>query len=198
MLSTLRGGTGVTAAIERVEDHLRDETGTRLVSLENPDHLVVRAEDLKLDQMVAQAETADVDLAAASLELQELFNLQQFTMPSRSVKVKERRINALTFWGIPALPRVVESLLDLDLPPPLPAEFSGRIQIPGLWRPSKTFCLFGNPRDSLFSQKKHTDSIRHSIEASAVVQIVLQHFVTGFGACVRTGGLKLKAAFNFR
>lgn len=70
--------------IERVEGHLLDEIGAQSVSLENLDRLVARTEDLKLEQVAANAKTADADLAAATLELQELLNLQQFTMAAVS------------------------------------------------------------------------------------------------------------------
>jgi len=70
--------------IERVEGHLLDEIGVQSVSLENLGRLVSRTEDLKLQQVAANAETSDADLAAATLELQELLNLQQFTMAAVS------------------------------------------------------------------------------------------------------------------
>lgn len=72
------------AEIERVEGHLLDEIGAQSVSLENLDRLIARTEDLKLEQVAANAETSDADLAAATLELQELLNLQQFTMAAVS------------------------------------------------------------------------------------------------------------------
>ena len=70
--------------IERVEAHLLDEVGAQSVSLENLGRLVARTEDLKLEQVAAHALTADADLAAAALKLQELLNLQQFTMAAVS------------------------------------------------------------------------------------------------------------------
>jgi flagellar hook-associated protein 3 FlgL len=70
--------------IERVEGHLLDEVGTQSVTLENLDRLVARTEDLQLEQVAAHAQTSDADLAAATLELQELLNLQQFTMAAVS------------------------------------------------------------------------------------------------------------------
>jgi flagellin-like hook-associated protein FlgL len=70
--------------IERVEGHLLDEVGAQSVSLENLGRLVARTEDLKLEQVAAHSETADADLAAAALKLQELLNLQQFTMAAVS------------------------------------------------------------------------------------------------------------------
>ncbi len=70
--------------IERVEGHLLDEIGAQSVTIENLDQLVSRTEDRQLEQIAAHAETSDADLAAATLELQELLNLQQFTMAAVS------------------------------------------------------------------------------------------------------------------
>jgi len=70
--------------IERVEGHLLDEIGAQSVTIENLDQLVTRTEDRQLEQVAAHAETSDADLAAATLELQELLNLQQFTMAAVS------------------------------------------------------------------------------------------------------------------
>ncbi len=70
--------------IERVEGHLLDEIGAQSVTIENLDQLITRTEDRHLEQIAAHAETSDADLAAATLELQELLNLQQFTMAAVS------------------------------------------------------------------------------------------------------------------
>ncbi len=70
--------------IERVQSQLLDELGIQSVAIENLDRLIERSEDLRLEQQAAYAETADADFAAATLNLQQLLNLQQFTMAAVS------------------------------------------------------------------------------------------------------------------
>ena len=54
--------------------------GVHSVSLEQIDRLEARTGDLKLAERIEYSDTVSADLAAAVLRLQELNNLQQFTM----------------------------------------------------------------------------------------------------------------------
>jgi len=66
--------------LERMSDHLLNEIGVQSVSLEQLSHLHTRTEDSRLEQIAELADTTNADLAAVAVELQELLNLQQFTM----------------------------------------------------------------------------------------------------------------------
>ena len=66
--------------VERVQDHLLDIVGVQSVSLEQIDRLESRTGDLKLAEKIEYNDTVSADVAAAILRLQELNNLQQFTM----------------------------------------------------------------------------------------------------------------------
>lgn len=66
--------------IENMQEHLLDVVGMHSVSLEQIDRLEARTGDLKLAEKVEYSDTVSADLAAAVLRLQELNNLQQFTM----------------------------------------------------------------------------------------------------------------------
>ncbi|MCP4170412.1 MAG: flagellar hook-associated protein 3 [Fuerstiella sp.] len=70
--------------IERVEDHLLGEVGTQSVALEQIERLLIRTQDLTLDQQIQYGETTSADVANAAIRLQELLTLQQFTMTSVS------------------------------------------------------------------------------------------------------------------
>lgn len=70
--------------IERMENHLLSEIGVQSVVLEQMDRLEFRTEDLVLEQEINYGETVSADIAAASIRLQELLTLQQFTTVSVS------------------------------------------------------------------------------------------------------------------
>lgn len=66
--------------IERIQDHVLDIVGVQSVSLEQIDRLESRTGDLKLAEKIEYSDTVNADVAEAVLRLQELNNLQQFTM----------------------------------------------------------------------------------------------------------------------
>lgn len=66
--------------IERIQDHVLDMVGIQSVSLEQIDRLESRTGDLKLAEKIEYSDTVSADVAEAVLRLQELNNLQQFTM----------------------------------------------------------------------------------------------------------------------
>ncbi len=68
--------------IERIEDHLLDEIGTQSVALEQLSRLTLRTEDLQLNARTDHGNLVAADMAHAALRLQEIQNLQQFTMAS--------------------------------------------------------------------------------------------------------------------
>lgn len=70
--------------IEPVEDHLLSEVGAQSVALEQIERLLVRTQDLTLDQEIQYGETTSADVADAAIRLQELLTLQQFTMTTVS------------------------------------------------------------------------------------------------------------------
>ncbi len=66
--------------IERIQDHVLDMVGVQSVSLEQIDRLESRTGDLKLAEKIEYSDTVSADVAEAVLRLQELNNLQQYTM----------------------------------------------------------------------------------------------------------------------
>ena len=145
------------------------------------------------------AERANAELVTERPDLQEPPDIQQVRKSRHKVVVKQHRTSDLDHAS--ALGRMRPASSRLGSVGPISCIVSRIVgQGPNTYLSElpKTCCLFRNPADSVFSPKKRTDSIRHSIRARAVVQVVLQHFATGSGACVQAGGLKLKAAFNFR
>ena len=66
--------------LERIHDHVLDIVGVQSVSLEQIDRLQTRTEDLHLSVEVAYSETVSADVTESITRLQELTNLQQFTM----------------------------------------------------------------------------------------------------------------------
>lgn len=66
--------------LERVHDHILDIIGVQSVSLEQIDRLQSRTEDLKLSGESEYSNTVSADIAESVTRLQELTNLQQFTM----------------------------------------------------------------------------------------------------------------------
>jgi flagellar hook-associated protein 3 len=68
------------ADVERIQDHVLDMIGVQSVSLDHLSRLSNRTGDLKLEEKAALSDTVSADLSASVLRLQELNNLQQFTM----------------------------------------------------------------------------------------------------------------------
>ncbi len=68
------------ADISRVQDHVLDVVGMQSVSMEQLERLTTRTEDLKLAEKIEYSDTVSADISEAVLRLQELNNLQQFTM----------------------------------------------------------------------------------------------------------------------
>lgn len=66
--------------IDRIQDHLLNIVGIQGASMEQIQRLETRTGDLKLAEELEYSETTSADIAAAVLRLQELNNLQQFTM----------------------------------------------------------------------------------------------------------------------
>ncbi len=66
--------------INRIQDHVLDVVGMQSVSMEQIDRLATRTEDLTLAEKSEYSDTVSADISAAVLRLQELNNLQQFTM----------------------------------------------------------------------------------------------------------------------
>ncbi len=66
--------------IERVHEHVLDIIGMQSVSLEQIDRLQNRTEELQLSGKIQYSETVSADVTESITRLQELTNLQQFTM----------------------------------------------------------------------------------------------------------------------
>ncbi|MDA1230752.1 MAG: flagellar hook-associated protein FlgL [Planctomycetota bacterium] len=70
------------ADLERVHSHILDVVGVQSVSLQQIDRLQTRTEDLQLSGKIQYSDTVSADIAESVTRLQELTNLQQFTMAS--------------------------------------------------------------------------------------------------------------------
>lgn len=68
------------ADVEQIQDHLLDMVGIQSVSMEQMDRLQTRTGDLVLAEKSDYSDTVSADISEAVLRLQELNNLQQFTM----------------------------------------------------------------------------------------------------------------------
>lgn len=66
--------------LTRVHNHVMDVVGVQSVSMEQLDRLKTRTEDLTLAEKSRYGETVSADISEAVLRLQEIQNLQQFTM----------------------------------------------------------------------------------------------------------------------
>ena len=66
--------------LERVHTHVLDMIGVQSVSLEQIDRLQNRTEELQLSGKIQYSDTVSVDITESIIRLQELTNLQQFTM----------------------------------------------------------------------------------------------------------------------
>jgi flagellar hook-associated protein 3 FlgL len=82
--------------VGRVEDQLLSEVGAQSVALEQIERLLIRTQDLTLDQQIQYGETTSADVANAAIRLQELLTLQQFTITSVSKLLSN---NLLDFLG---------------------------------------------------------------------------------------------------
>ncbi|MFN9721179.1 MAG: flagellar hook-associated protein FlgL [Planctomycetota bacterium] len=69
-----------TGDIERIQENLLDVLGVQAVSMQQIERLEARTGDLKLAEERVYSETTSADIATAVMRLQELNNLQQFTM----------------------------------------------------------------------------------------------------------------------
>ena len=70
--------------VELVQNQLLDMVGVQSVSMEQMDRLQTRTGDLKLAEKSDYSDTVSADISEAVLRLQELNNLQQFTMAAVS------------------------------------------------------------------------------------------------------------------
>lgn len=66
--------------IERTQEHLLDVVGIQSVSIQQIERLEARTGDLKLAEQQEYSDTTSADMSNAVIRLQELNNLQQFTM----------------------------------------------------------------------------------------------------------------------
>ena len=66
--------------IERTQEHLLDVVGIQAVSMQQIERLEARTGDLKLSEQQEYSDTTSADMSEAVIRLQELNNLQQFTM----------------------------------------------------------------------------------------------------------------------
>jgi len=66
--------------LERVHSHVLDIVGVQSVSLEQIDRLQNRTEELQLSGKIQYSDTVSADITESITQLQELTNLQQFTM----------------------------------------------------------------------------------------------------------------------
>jgi flagellar hook-associated protein 3 FlgL len=81
--------------IERVQSHVLDILGVQSVSLQQIDRLQTRTEDLQLSQKIQHSETVSADVTESVTRLQELTNLQQFTLAAVSKYLTPNLLNYL-------------------------------------------------------------------------------------------------------
>ncbi len=81
--------------LERVHGHILDVLGVQSVGLEQLDRLQTRTEDLALSEQVELSDTTSADITQAVLRLQEIQNLQQFTMAAVSRVLTPSLLNFL-------------------------------------------------------------------------------------------------------
>ncbi|MCA9067232.1 MAG: hypothetical protein KDA96_29435, partial [Planctomycetaceae bacterium] len=81
--------------LDAYNDHLLDIIGIESVRSEQMQRLEQRTTDLKLEKETEHSDTVSVDITAAVLRLQEMYNLQQFTMSSVSRLVDTNLLNYL-------------------------------------------------------------------------------------------------------
>ncbi len=81
--------------LERVQSHVLDIVGVQSVSLQQIDRLQTRTEDLQLSQKIQYSETVSADITESITRLQELTNLQQFTLAAVSKYLTPNLLNYL-------------------------------------------------------------------------------------------------------
>ncbi len=81
--------------LERVQTHVLDMVGMQSVSMEQLDRLKTRTEELALAEKVELSETVSTDITQAILRLQELQNLQQFTLAAVTKVLTPNLLNYL-------------------------------------------------------------------------------------------------------
>ncbi|MCA9013168.1 MAG: flagellar hook-associated protein FlgL [Planctomycetaceae bacterium] len=81
--------------LQRVHDHVLDMVGVQSVSLEQLDRLQIRTEDLTLNEQLEYNETTAADITAAVVRMQELTNLQQYTVAAVSKILQPTLLNYL-------------------------------------------------------------------------------------------------------
>lgn len=81
--------------IERVQSHVLDILGVQSVSLQQIDRLQTRTEDLQLNEKIQYGNTVSADVAESVTRLQELTNLQQFTLAAVSKYLTPNLLNYL-------------------------------------------------------------------------------------------------------
>ena len=81
--------------IERVHSHVLDTLGVQSVSLQQMDRLQTRTEDLQLSQKIQYSDTVSADIAESVTRLQELTNLQQFTLAAVTKYLTPNLLNYL-------------------------------------------------------------------------------------------------------
>jgi len=81
--------------IERMQSHVLDILGVQSVSLQQIDRLQTRTEDLQLSQKIQYSETVSADITESITRLQELTNLQQFTLAAVSKYLTPNLLNYL-------------------------------------------------------------------------------------------------------
>ncbi|MBL8816294.1 MAG: hypothetical protein JNL58_09705 [Planctomyces sp.] len=82
--------------IEVNRNHVLDVIGVQSVSLEQIDRLKTRTEDLKLTEKLELNETIAADISEAVVRLQEIQNLQEYTMASIARVLAPNLLNYLT------------------------------------------------------------------------------------------------------
>ncbi|MCA9012897.1 MAG: flagellar hook-associated protein FlgL [Planctomycetaceae bacterium] len=79
--------------LERVHAHILDIIGVQSVSMEQIDRLQNRTEDLQLSGKIQYSDTVSADVTESVTRLQELTNLQQFTMAAVSQLMTPNLLN---------------------------------------------------------------------------------------------------------
>ena len=81
--------------LQRVYDHLLDVVGIQSVSLEQLGNLKARTEDLALAEEIEYNDTTATDITGAAIRLQELTNLQQYTVSAVAKILSPNLLNYL-------------------------------------------------------------------------------------------------------
>ncbi len=81
--------------IERVQSHVLDILGVQSVTLQQIDRLKTRTEDLQLSGKIQYSDTVSADIAESVSRLQELTNLQQYTLAAVNKYLTPNLLNYL-------------------------------------------------------------------------------------------------------